>query len=199
MSRLWHHVSIPAEVDSFVIPSPTWLPRFVHVLLHSLSLYSLSLSLPLFLSSLSSLPLSDGLSRDGEHGLSPLFLRSSTPLSSFFSSLHREREKSLLPLSRSFSLLLFFLSLSPLPRFLPRPRTSAATTRPFSSARVSRKQKIWPAVGLVRVGLCRHRRRRLDGSLKSFNLGEHEKPLSRYLGPQREALRARQELPRPGL
>ena len=44
---------------------------------------------------------------------------------SFFSSLHREREKSLLPLSRSFSLLLFFLSLSPsLPHFLPRPRIS---------------------------------------------------------------------------
>ena len=41
-SRLWHHVSIPTEVDGFVIPSPTWLPRFVHVLLHSLSL-----SLPL--------------------------------------------------------------------------------------------------------------------------------------------------------
>ena len=32
MSRLWHHVSILAEVDGFVIPSPTWLPRFVHVL-----------------------------------------------------------------------------------------------------------------------------------------------------------------------
>ena len=52
MSRLWHHVSIPAEVDGFVIPSPTWLPRFVHVIFHSLSL-----SLPLFLCSLSSLPL----------------------------------------------------------------------------------------------------------------------------------------------
>ena len=39
MSSLWHHVSIPAEVDGFVIPSPAWLPRFVHVLVHSLSLH----------------------------------------------------------------------------------------------------------------------------------------------------------------
>ena len=44
MSRLWHHVSTT---------SPTWMPRFI-----------LSLSLPLFLSSLSSLPSADGLSRD---------------------------------------------------------------------------------------------------------------------------------------
>ena len=69
MSSLWHHVSIPAEVDGFLIPSPhvaaTLCPRF-----HSLSLQSLSLSLlfilslsPLSLSSLSSLPLSDGLLR----------------------------------------------------------------------------------------------------------------------------------------
>ena len=49
MSRLWHHVSIPAEVDGFVILFPTWLPRFVHVLLHSLSL-SPSLSLFSFFS-----------------------------------------------------------------------------------------------------------------------------------------------------
>ena len=128
MSRLWHHVNIPAEVDGFVIPSPTWLPRFVHVLLHSLSLYSLSLSLslslfsffsppqrrslsrrragslslPLFLSSLSFLPLSDGLS------LSP-----SLSLFSFFSppqrrSLSRRR-------ARSLSLPLFLSSLSSLP------------------------------------------------------------------------------------
>ena len=62
MSRLWHHVSIPAEVDGFLIPSPTWLPRFVHVILYSLShsshavlltLSSFSLSLSLSLSLLS--------------------------------------------------------------------------------------------------------------------------------------------------
>ena len=67
MSRLWHHVSIPIEVDGFVFPSPTWLPRFVHVLLHSLSLSSLYLSSPDSLSlSLSLLYISqspDSLSR----------------------------------------------------------------------------------------------------------------------------------------
>ena len=123
-SRLWHRVRIPAEVDGFVIPSPTWLPRFVHVLILSLSL-----------SSLSSLPLSDGLSRDGEQGLSRdlsfslLFLLSpsatvslatestvSLSLPLFLSSL------SSLPLSdglsrdgESLSLPLFLSSLSSLP------------------------------------------------------------------------------------
>ena len=54
MSRLWHHVSIPVDVDGFVIPSPTWQPRFVHVILHFLSLHltrSSFLSLSLSLSS----------------------------------------------------------------------------------------------------------------------------------------------------
>ena len=104
---MWHHVSIPAEVDGFVIPSPAWLPRLVHVLLHSLSL-----SLPLFLSSLSSLPLSDGLSREGEIFLSsPLFSRSSSPL-----FIARGRNRFSLSHDLSSSLLLFFLSLSPHPR-----------------------------------------------------------------------------------
>ena len=53
MSRLWHHVSIPADVDGFVIPSPTWQPRFVHVILHSLSLHSHAVLLPLSSFSLS--------------------------------------------------------------------------------------------------------------------------------------------------
>ena len=110
MSSLWHHVSIPAEVDGFLISSPTWLPRFVHVFILSLCTLSLSsfslspslsvfsffsppqrqslsrrragsLSLPLFLYSLSSLPLSDGLSLS----LSLLFL-----LSPYFHGLSRD-------------------------------------------------------------------------------------------------------------
>ena len=105
MSRLWHHVSIPADVDGFVIPSPTWLPRFVHVILSLIisrgppsSLFILSLSslpsLPVFPRFLffSSLPLS-----------SPLFIARgrnrfslSHDLSLFFSSY-------LLSLSLSFS------------------------------------------------------------------------------------------------
>ena len=96
MSSLWHHVSIPADVDGFLIPSPTWLSRFVHVFTFSL----FSLSLPLFLSSLSSLPLSDGLSRDGEHGRS---------LSLSFSLLFLLSPSATVSLSLSFSLL-FLLS-----------------------------------------------------------------------------------------
>ena len=152
MSRLWHHVSIPAEVDGFVIPSPTWLPHFVHVFILSLSSFSLSLfslspslslfsffsppqrwslsrwragslSLPLFLSSLSSLPLSNGLSLSLSFFL--LFLHSpsatvsltmestvslspSLSLFSFFSPPQRRR-------ARSLSLPLFISSLSSLP------------------------------------------------------------------------------------
>ena len=86
MSSLWHHVSIPAEVDGFLIPSPTWLPHCVHVFIFSLctlSLFILSLSLSLF--SFFS-PLSDGLSREGEHGLSL-----SLPLLSLFSFFSRLR------------------------------------------------------------------------------------------------------------
>ena len=49
MSSLWHHVSIPAEVDGFLIPSPMWLPHCVHVFILSLCTLSLSLhSLSLF-------------------------------------------------------------------------------------------------------------------------------------------------------
>ena len=112
MSRLWHHVSIPAEVDGFVIPSPTWLPHFVHVILHSLSLhltrssfislYFLSLSLSslssFFLSSplLSSPLLSSLLS-------SPLFFPLSSPL---FIARGRNR------FSLSHDLSLFFSSFS---------------------------------------------------------------------------------------
>ena len=108
-----------------MIPSPTWLPR-------TLSLFSLSLSPSLSLFSFFSPPQRRSLSR---RLLSPLlsgtracvtggggdFSFLSSLLTLFFSSLHREWEKSLLPLSRSFSLLLFFLSLSP---SLPRPRVS---------------------------------------------------------------------------
>ena len=95
-----------------MISSPTWLPRFVHVILHSLSLSSLpSLSLfprslsrrllSLFFSSLSSLP-----------SLS-LFPRSLSRrlLSLFFSSLSSLPSLSLFPRSLSRRLLSPFLSL----------------------------------------------------------------------------------------
>ena len=88
MSSLWHHVSIPAEVDGFLLPSPTWLPRFVHVF--TLSLFSLSLSLSFSLLFL--------LSPSATVSLSP-----SLSLFSFFSPPQRRS------LSLSFSLL-FLLS-----------------------------------------------------------------------------------------
>ena len=140
-------------MDGFVISSPTWLPRFcpplssfslsLHLTQSSfLSLHSLSLSLSLLFSSLPSLSLfTRSLS---QRLLSPLlsgtracvtgggdFSFLSSLLVLFFSSLHREREKSLLPLSLSFSLLLFFLSLSP---SLPRPRVSLSLATEISVA-----------------------------------------------------------------
>ena len=75
MSSLWHHVSIPAEVDGFLIQSPTWLPHCVHVFILSLctlslfilSLFILSLSLSLlFLLSPSATVSRDGLSRSNK-------------------------------------------------------------------------------------------------------------------------------------
>ena len=56
MTFFYVHLSIPAEVDGFVIPSPTWLPRFCPR--HPSSLFILSLSLSLSLSSRLSLSLS---------------------------------------------------------------------------------------------------------------------------------------------
>ena len=100
MSRLWHHVSIPDEVDGFVIPSPTWLPRFVHIFILSLSSFSLSLfSLSPFLSLFSffSPPQRRSLSRRRAGSLSPSL--------SLFSP----------PQRRSLSLSLFLSSLSSLP------------------------------------------------------------------------------------
>ena len=96
MSRLWDHVSIPVKVDGFVIPSPCFVSGTSSF---SLSLFSLSLSPSLSLFSFFSPPIST-VSLE-------IFLSCSLlSLSQSF------REKSLLPLSRSFSLLLFFLSLS---------------------------------------------------------------------------------------
>ena len=144
MSRLWHHVNIPTEVDGFVIPSPTWLPRFCprpssfslsssHTVLVPLSSFSLSLSLSLSLFSSFSPPISTvslttsplplalrhAHVRNRRRGRFFFPLLSSCALlllsPSFFSSLHREREKSLLP-----------LSLSP---FLPRPCVSLSLSR----------------------------------------------------------------------
>ena len=67
MSRLWHHISIPADVDDFLIPSPTWLPRFVHVIFSLSSSQAVLLPLSSFSLSLSlSRPrVSRSLSRDG--------------------------------------------------------------------------------------------------------------------------------------
>ena len=112
MSRLWHHVSIPAEVDGFVISSPTWLPRFVHVFIlslsPSLSLFSFfsppqgrSLSLPLFLSSLSSLPLRDGLSLSLSFSL--LFLLSPSGTVSLSPSLSLSDRTNFMLNSRNYS------------------------------------------------------------------------------------------------
>ena len=103
MSRLWHHVSIPAEVDGFVIPSPTWLPRFVHVFILSLfilSLFILSLSHSLSLLFLLSPSATVSLATESKVSLSP-----SLSLFSFFSP----------PQRRSLSLPLFLSSLSSLP------------------------------------------------------------------------------------
>ena len=139
MSRLWHHVSIPAEVDGFLIPSPTWLPRFVHVFI-----LSLSLSLPLSLFSFFSPPQRRSLSRRRARSLSrrllsPLlsgtracvtgggvdFSFLSSLLVLFFSSLPLSSPLFIARGRNRFSLLLFFLSLSPsLPHFLQRPKSS---------------------------------------------------------------------------
>ena len=113
MSRLWHHVSIPAEVDGFVIPSPTWLPRFVHVIFHSLSL-SLSLSFSLLFllfpyfhglsRDVSSPPCSPARSREGEIAFPSLTIFLSSSLLSltlsFSSSLSSSPARLSLSLSR---------------------------------------------------------------------------------------------------
>ena len=118
-SRLWHHVSIPTEVDGFVIPSPTWLPRFVHVFILSLSLsfsllFLLSPSTTVSLATESRVSLSPALSLFSF--FSPPQRRSLSPSLSLFSFFSPPQRRSLSRWRvRSLSLPLFLSSLSSLP------------------------------------------------------------------------------------
>ena len=150
---LWHHVSILADVDGFVIPSPTWLPRFVHVIL------SLFISTVLYFHGFSSSPLSLFLllssSREGEIASPSLTIFLSSSLLSlslsFSSSLSLATEISVARRDFFFSLL-FFLSLSP---SLPRLRVSLSLAteisverRDFFFSLLSLFRKLFPSFSL---------------------------------------------------
>ena len=148
MSRLWDHVSIPAEVDGFVIPSPTWLPCFVQVLLHSLSLYSPSLSLFSFFSPpISTVSLEIFLS-SSLLSLSRSFREKSLPGINRFSLSH---DLSLFFSSFSLSLLLFltfFLGCASLSLSLSLATEISVARRDFFFSLLSLFRKSFPSFSL---------------------------------------------------